>query len=95
MTSDARFDAGGEVTGRNIAIEAPSNDRRVASAERLMLTVAQSAELLGLGRTTTYELVMRGTIESVHVGRRRLIPRRALDRFIERLLEAQSFDSLS
>ena len=48
---------------------------KITPAERLMLTVEQSAELLGLGRTTTYELVMSGTIESVHVGRRRLIPR--------------------
>jgi excisionase family DNA binding protein len=68
---------------------------KITPAERLMLTVEQSAELLGLGRTTTYELVMSGTIESVHVGRRRLIPRSALDRFIERLMEAQSSDCRS
>ena len=39
----------------------------------LLLTISQVADLLNLGRTKTYELVMSGRIRSVKVGRRRLV----------------------
>lgn len=53
---------------------------------RLLLTVEQCAELLGLGRTTTYQLVLGGRIGSVKVGRRRLVPRKAVEAFVDSLL---------
>lgn len=48
----------------------------------LLLTVEEAAELLRLGRTTTYELVMRGEIPSVKIGRRRLVVRSGLSEFV-------------
>ena len=52
----------------------------------LLVTVEEVATLLRIGRTTAYELVMRGALQSVKVGRRRLVVREGLDRFISELL---------
>jgi excisionase family DNA binding protein len=58
----------------------------------LLVTVEQAATLLRVGRTTTYELVMRGTLQSVKVGRRRLVVREGLARFVSELLVSQLHD---
>jgi len=55
----------------------------------LLLTVEEAANLLRLGRTRVYELVMGGAIESVKVGRRRLVIRVGLERFVARLATEQ------
>jgi len=59
----------------------------------LLLTVEQAAVLLGLGRTTTYEIVMRGQLQSVKVGRRRLVVRDDIQRYIDELVQTQSEQS--
>jgi excisionase family DNA binding protein len=59
--------------------------REVGNVERLLFTVEQCAEALGIGRTNAYELVLKGEISSVKVGRRRLVPRWALEKFIRKL----------
>ncbi len=48
----------------------------------LTLTVEGAAEALGIGRTLAYEAVRRGDIPTVRIGRRLLVPRSALDRFL-------------
>ena len=55
----------------------------------VLLTVEEAAELLRLGRTTTFELVMRGDIQSVKIGRRRLVIRDGLDHYVAELLASQ------
>jgi excisionase family DNA binding protein len=50
----------------------------------LLLTVREAAAILGTGRDATYGLVRSGRIRSIPVGRKRLIPRSELERFIER-----------
>jgi excisionase family DNA binding protein len=57
--------------------------------ESLLLTVEEAAALLRIGRTTTFELVMRGQLESVRIGRRRLVVREGLQRYIAGLLIEQ------
>lgn len=52
------------------------------SAGRIVLTVEEAAECLGIGRTLMYTLVMAGEVESVHIGRLRRIPRDALDAYV-------------
>jgi excisionase family DNA binding protein len=52
--------------------------------KRITLDVADAAELLGLGRNTTYDLVRSGRLRSVRVGRRLVIPRSEIDAFLER-----------
>jgi excisionase family DNA binding protein len=41
----------------------------------LTLTVEQTAKLLGIGRSTAYELVHSGDIPSLRLGRRIVVPR--------------------
>lgn len=43
------------------------------------LTVAEAAELLGVSRGLAYDLVRRGEIPSIRLGRRLLVPRHALE----------------
>ena len=57
--------------------------------DRLTLTVEEAAQLLGISRALGYELVARGQLPSVRLGRRIVVPRRALDA----LLDAASRES--
>jgi len=50
---------------------------------REIYTVAEAAAILGIAPTTLYEAVKRREVPSVKVGRRVLIARKALDRFLE------------
>ena len=42
-------------------------------APRLLLTVEEAAERLGIGRTTTWALVRSGDLDSVRIGRLRRV----------------------
>jgi len=53
----------------------------------LLLTVEEAAVLLRIGRTQTYELVMRGQIRSVKIGRRRLVLRTGAQEYVDRLVQ--------
>jgi excisionase family DNA binding protein len=46
--------------------------------ERLVYTVAEAGELLGISRAFAYELVGRGELPVIRLGRRCLVPRVAL-----------------
>ncbi len=48
-----------------------------------ILTVDEAAELLRLSRSSTYEAIHERVIPSVRIGRRILIPKSGLRRFIE------------
>ncbi|WP_322756370.1 helix-turn-helix domain-containing protein [Frankia sp. Cas3] len=52
---------------------------------KLLLTPTEAAELLGVSRTTVYELLNAGQIESVRIGRARRIPRVVLVAYVDRL----------
>ncbi|WP_131784176.1 helix-turn-helix domain-containing protein [Protofrankia symbiont of Coriaria ruscifolia] len=52
---------------------------------KLLLTPAEAADLLGVSRTTLYELLNAEQIESVRIGRSRRIPRAALVTYVDRL----------
>ena len=52
-------------------------------SERLLLRLPEVASLLGVGRSTVYELVQRGDLPAVHVGRAVRIPSAALQRWVE------------
>jgi excisionase family DNA binding protein len=55
---------------------------------KLLLTVEEAAERLGVGRTTMYALIKTGAVESVPVGGRlRRIPPDALETYIANLRE--------
>jgi excisionase family DNA binding protein len=50
--------------------------------QRLTISVEEAGRLLGISRGLAYELVNRGDIPSVRLGRRIVVPRRALDRLL-------------
>lgn len=50
-----------------------------------LLTIATAARLLGVGRSTAYELIAAGELEVVHIGRSARVPVAAIDAYIERL----------
>jgi excisionase family DNA binding protein len=52
---------------------------------RLVLTIEEAAERLGIGRTLMYALVSAGEVESVRIGRLRRVPTDALDAYVLRL----------
>lgn len=56
---------------------------------KLLLTVEEAADQLGIGRTLAYTLVKSGDIESVQIGRLRRVPPDSLDRFLARLRAAE------
>jgi excisionase family DNA binding protein len=60
----------------------------VTSADRMVLTVEEAAERLGIGRTLMYALITAGEVESIRIGRLRRVPTDALAAFVLRLRES-------
>jgi excisionase family DNA binding protein len=54
---------------------------------KLLYAVNEAATATGIGRSKLYELMASGAIESVKVGKRRLIPAEALETFVAGLRE--------
>jgi len=52
-------------------------------SESLVLTVSEAARLLRLSKTTTYDQIRQGSIPSIRMGKRILVPRAALMRMLE------------
>jgi excisionase family DNA binding protein len=57
------------------------------AAEQLLLTVEEAAKQLGIGRTFAWQLVRRGDLPIVRLGRCVRVPRRALEAWIARQTE--------
>jgi excisionase family DNA binding protein len=53
--------------------------------ERLVLTPDEAAEVLGVGKSTIYDLLRANRLRSVKIGRRRLIPVGACEEFLNSL----------
>jgi excisionase family DNA binding protein len=59
-----------------------------------LLDIAEAARRLGLSRTTLYTLIGRGELKSRTIGRRRMIPRAAIESFTKKDHETQEkFDN--
>lgn len=54
---------------------------------KILLTVPEVAHRLGLGRSFIYQLVMKGEIRSIKLGRARRIPVDALEQFVSARIE--------
>jgi excisionase family DNA binding protein len=59
------------------------NHATTTVSEPLLLTTIQAARLLSVGRTTVYELVAAGDLETVHIGRSMRIPADSVRAFVE------------
>ncbi|MBR1456218.1 MAG: helix-turn-helix domain-containing protein [Oscillospiraceae bacterium] len=52
---------------------------RYQTQEKVALNVSEAAELLGLSRTTVYELIHREDFPAFKIGARTVIPRKKLE----------------
>jgi excisionase family DNA binding protein len=62
-----------------------SVDVTLRTSDRMLLTVEEAAERLGVGRSTMYQLIADGLIDTIRVGRLRRIEPDALASYIARL----------
>ena len=51
--------------------------------QRLTMTVPEVAEVVGVSRAHAYELIRLGRIPSIRLGRRLIVPRKALEEFLD------------
>jgi len=65
----------------------------VPMAERLALSVEEAGALLGISRDLAYDLVARHELPAVRLGRRLVVPRRALEEVLLRGVAADGHES--
>ncbi len=53
---------------------------------RLLLTIPQVQDELGIGRSSVYEMIKSGQLSTIHIGRSVRIPRAALEEWLEKRL---------
>ena len=58
------------------------NHATTTTAGPLLVTALQAARLLSIGRTTVYELIAAGDLETVHIGRSMRIPADSVHAFV-------------
>ena len=59
--------------------------RASESSPRLLLTVEEAADRIGICRANMFKLIRRGEVKSVKVGRLRRIPPAALEDYVRQL----------
>lgn len=57
---------------------------------RLVLSVVEAAQRIGIGRSRMYELIAAGEVESIHIGRLHKVPIDALADLVERQRAART-----
>ena len=62
-------------------------DDKAVGADRLVMSVAEAALALGVSDDLLYAVVARGELPSLRFGRRRVIPRRAVELLVESAVE--------
>lgn len=62
--------------------------------DRVTLSVPETAAALGVSDDLVYELIARGELPSIVLGRRKVVPRRAIDMVIDRALADFDPDAL-
>lgn len=60
----------------------PAPPRHVGA---VLVTVKEAGEMLGVGRTTAYELISSGDLEVVHIGRCARVPVQSVIQLVESL----------
>jgi len=62
---------------------------------KLLLTVDEAADRLGIGRTLMYRLMSSGAVQSVTVGRLRRVPSESLSEYVAELRRGQAKSALA
>ena len=52
--------------------------------DRLTITVAEAASLLGISRSAAYDYIRAGELPAIRMGRRLLVPLKALESMVDR-----------
>ena len=74
------------MTDQSAVAAAPSAARLDGAGHApLLVSVREAAAILGVGRTTAYELIASGELEVVHIGRAARVPVAALDEYVATL----------
>lgn len=86
----ARTRASSQRAGRTRAVsrdgQRPSAAATAGPADgKLLLTVDEAAQRLGIGRTLMYGLISAGEVQAVTVGRLRRVPSESLTEYVDRL----------
>lgn len=68
---------------RKQALEATA-EQDALPMEPLTVRIKTAVKLTGIGRSTLYELIQSGEIETVKIGRSTFIPYRCIKRLVER-----------
>ena len=63
----------------------PEDDAAEPTSVPLLVTIAEAAIALGIGRSTVYDLIATGELEVVHIGRAARVPSSALQDLVVRL----------
>jgi excisionase family DNA binding protein len=53
----------------------------------ILVSVAEAARMLSIGRTAAWELVRKQKIRSVKIGRTRRLPLMAIEEYVQRLID--------
>ena len=61
---------------------------------RMLYPINDAVRVLGIGRSTLYELIATGEIHTVKIGRRTLIAHDELERYVTRLTEREAAESV-
>lgn len=77
------------VTMKNETIP-PTDTMNHNFESRILFDVKQASELTSLGKSTLYKLIRSGELASIKIGKRRLIPGKEIDAFVERHLEVSN-----
>lgn len=54
-----------------------------AEAHRMVLTVPEAGQILGLGRNAAYEAAKRGDIPTIRIGKLIRVPKQALEKLLQ------------
>ncbi len=77
--------ANDSVGGVDMAVATPGAEAPAEKPPRLLLTVEEAAELIGICRSNMFKLIRQGDVKSVKVGQLRRVTPAALDDFVQRL----------
>lgn len=66
-------------------VETCGRSRMPGTLPRLLLTVPDAGRALAVGRSTVYELIAAGELETVHIGRACRVTVESIESYVERL----------
>jgi excisionase family DNA binding protein len=67
-------------------------DVEARTAPTLLVTIRRAGDMLGVGRSTVYELIRALEIEVVHIGRSARVPVASVHAYVDRLRAQSPYD---